>query len=154
MGAYADVGDDNCIIVDIDGTLADCEHRRHHITAKPKNWAAFNAAMDHDKPIYAVDRLVRILNGGGFKIVLCSGREEVYRATTEIWLEKWCVPYHALYMRGVKDYRADDIIKGELFDQIKADGWRPMFAIDDRDRVVAMWRGRGLVCLQAAPGDF
>ena len=33
------------VIVDIDGTISDVEHRRHHLMAKPKNWKAFNAAM-------------------------------------------------------------------------------------------------------------
>jgi hypothetical protein len=57
-------------------------------------------------------------------------------------------------MRAEKDYRADDIIKGELLDRIISDGWRPWLVVDDRDRVVKMWRDRGLLCLQCAPGDF
>lgn len=29
------------IVFDLDGTLADCEHRIHHITKEPKDWRAF-----------------------------------------------------------------------------------------------------------------
>ena len=36
------------IVFDIDGTLANVEHRRQFVASKPKNWAAWNAAMDRD----------------------------------------------------------------------------------------------------------
>jgi uncharacterized HAD superfamily protein len=142
------------VIVDIDGTISDVEHRRHHLLAKPKNWKAFNAAMHFDIPRSDVVELVKILQRDGNRIVLCTGREEVYRSGTEDWLAKHDVPNHALYMRAAKDYREDDIVKSELLDQIISDGYEPWLAIDDRDRVVAMWRARGLTCLQCAPGDF
>jgi len=29
-----------------------------------------------------------------------------------------------------------------------------LFVVEDRSRVVEMWRGEGLVCLQCAPGEF
>jgi hypothetical protein len=64
------------------------------------------------------------------------------------------VPNHALYMRPARDSRDDGIVKSELLDRIIADGYEPWLAIDDRDRVVEMWRARGLTCLQCAPGDF
>lgn len=36
------------IIFDIDGTLADIAHRRHHVETKPKNWSAFQVAAHLD----------------------------------------------------------------------------------------------------------
>jgi hypothetical protein len=29
-----------------------------------------------------------------------------------------------------------------------------LFVVEDRNRVVEMWRKEGLVCLQCAPGEF
>jgi hypothetical protein len=29
-----------------------------------------------------------------------------------------------------------------------------LFVVEDRNRVVEMWRSEGLVCLQCAPGEF
>lgn len=144
----------NCIIVDIDGTLANCDHRRPHITSTPKNWEAFNAAICDDTVHSVVYDLVGILKTHGWKIVLCSGRENVYRKVTEEWLRKWRIPYNALYMRAEKDYREDDVVKSELLDLILLDGHVPWFAMDDRTRVVNMWRARGIPCFQVAPGDF
>ena len=142
------------VIVDIDGTISDVEHRRHHLASKPQNWKAFNAAMHLDEPKSDIVELVRILEQAGNRIVLCSGRDSFYRQATEDWLEKHGVPNHALYMRPAKDSRDDGVVKSELLDRIIADGYEPWLAIDDRNRVVEMWRARGLTCLQCAPGDF
>src|ERR1700739_3230590 len=100
--------------------------------------------MHLDAPRSDIVELVKILQRDGNRIVLCSGREEVYRASTEDWLAKHKGPKHPLYMRAAKDYREDDIVKSELLDRILADGYAPWLVIDDRDRVVEMWRARGL----------
>jgi hypothetical protein len=57
-------------------------------------------------------------------------------------------------MRSDKDRRADDIVKRELLARMRADQFNPALAIDDRRRVVDMWRAEGLVCAQVAEGDF
>lgn len=38
------------IIFDIDGTLADCEHRRYFLNETPPNWKSFNESMVTDCP--------------------------------------------------------------------------------------------------------
>lgn len=141
-----------CVIVDLDGTLCDVTHRRHHVLNKPKNWAAWNAGIIADKPHGPILQLLARFEAQ--EVVLCSGREEVFRAVTQEWLGKHGVGYDALYMRGEKDYRDDGIVKGELLDRILADGYEPWLVIDDRKRVVDMWRSRGLMCLQCADGEF
>ena len=39
-------------VFDIDGVLADVEHRRHHISGRPRDWPAFFAAAGDD-PVLA-----------------------------------------------------------------------------------------------------
>ena len=146
------------IIFDIDGTLADITHRRHHVMTKPKNWKAFIAGASQDavnEPIARVARHFAVW--GAHRIILCSGRNEAQREITEAWLaEMWGegARHERLYMRADLDYRADDIIKSELLDKILADGYHPELVFDDRKRVVDMWRRRGLTCCQVAEGDF
>lgn len=143
-------------IFDIDGTIANCEHRVHYVRTKPKNWRAFDAGAIQDEPILPVVHLLRTLHLVGDRIVLASGRSDRNRDVTIQWLQQhniWqCVD--GLYMRRDKDYRADDIVKSELLDEILADGYEPAMVFDDRSRVVNMWRDRGLICAQVAPGDF
>lgn len=152
MGHYPEIKE--CVIFDLDGTLADVTHRRHHLLPSVKNWKAWNAAMHLDKPRMEIARLLRMIKGNGYRIVICSGREAVFRDVTETWLRTNTLHYDALYMRAEKDYRDDGIVKGELLDAILADGWKPWLVVEDRNRVVAMWRERGLTCLQCADGDF
>jgi hypothetical protein len=56
-------------------------------------------------------------------------------------------------MREDKDNRSDAIIKQEIFENNfnKED---ILCVIDDRQRVVDMWRSLGLVCLQVDHGNF
>lgn len=140
-------------IIDIDGTLADCRHRLHHVLpGRKRDWEAFFGEMDDDEPIWPVCEVVRHLALES-RIVLCSGRPENYRAVTEAWLDRNGVQRDALYMRPAGDTRPDHIVKAQILDGIKADGYEPFIVIDDRQSVVDMWRDRGLVCLQAAPAE-
>ena len=153
------------VIFDVDGTIANIEHRRHWVASKPKNWAAFNRGMKNDLPHRDIIWVMKVFYDAGARILIASGRGEEDREVTTSWLvQQNIVPapavvvqdivYEKLYMRAAKDYRSDDIVKREILDIMRADGYNPTMAIDDRDQVVAMWREAGLRCLQVAPGDF
>lgn len=145
----------NCVIFDIDGTIANCEHRLHWVRIKPKNWPAFNRAMKDDTPHWDIVWMLRSWYGDGITILIASGRSEDDRIVTETWLKDVAkVSYERLYMRASKDYRSDNIVKSEILDQMRADGYNPTIAVDDRNSVCQMWRARGIRCLQVAPGDF
>ena len=140
------------VIFDIDGTLADISERVHHVRRKPKNWKAFNAGMAQDKAIHSMVKLCNMLYAAGIRIVLCSGRNERNRPETVEWLEKQGVKYHELLLRKDEDFRSDAVIKREILQG--KDKSKILFVVEDRSRVVEMWRAEGLVCLQPAPGDF
>ena len=130
-------------IVDIDGTLALLGDR-----------SPFNMAQVHrDKPNEPVVEVVRALSKE-FKIVLVSGRDERARKATEAWMKHWGVPFDALYMRPDKDFRPDEVVKAQILERDLLPAYDITGVIDDRQKVVDMWRARGLTCLQLAPGDF
>lgn len=143
---------DEIAIFDIDGTLADISHRQHHLLRKRKNWPAFFEAMRHDKAVRSIVRLCNCLFDSGVTIVLCSGRNESHRETTVDWLQREGVRYHELRLRRDGDMRSDVIAKREMLAGIEKD--KVLFVVEDRSRVVEMWRQQGLVCLQCAPGEF
>ncbi|HET9587862.1 MAG TPA: HAD family acid phosphatase [Anaerolineales bacterium] len=140
------------VIFDIDGTLADVSERIHHVRKKPKNWNAFFQGMAQDKAIHAMVRLCNILYETGIQIILCSGRSEEHRPETIEWLAQHGVNYHELILRPDGDRRSDTIVKREMLAGI--DKSKILFIVEDRSRVVEMWRSEGLVCLQCAPGEF
>ncbi len=145
----------SAVIVDIDGTLADVEHRRHFVSGDKKDFDAFYEAMGEDTPVTPVIQLVRMYRRDGYSILLCTGRPERYRGVTEKWLISAGVNFDWLHMRPKdQEYTPDHQIKLAMLERLRTDGYDPQVAIDDRDQVVQMWREEGLVALQCAEGEF
>lgn len=152
------------IVFDIDGTLADNSHRLHFIQQEPKDWNSFFEECDKDGRINPVINLLNILLEAHFVIdkptfdfVFCTGRPERTRDKTQSWLRSNLFISDKgihLYMRKDGDYRPDDVVKAELIDKMRVDGFDPYIVFDDRKRVVDMWRRHGITCLQCAEGDF
>lgn len=142
------------ICCDVDGTLANCEHRQHYVRQKPKRWDLFNKNMHLDTPYQDIVWLINLLYNAGNTIVICSGREDSYRSLTEDWLATHGVPYHFIYMRKAKDARADYIIKTELLNEIRANHGEPFIWLDDRNSVVTTIRSQGVRVLQVQDGNF
>ena len=142
------------VVFDIDGTLANIEHRRQFVASKPKNWAAFNAGMKFDTPYQDIVQLSCIFWDAGHTVVLCSGRGEEQREVTEKQMIDFSVPYGKLYMRGAGDYRKDSIIKVELLARIRKDYGEPWLWFDDRNQVVDAIRAEGVRVLQVCDGNF
>jgi hypothetical protein len=133
-------------VVDVDGTLALCPHRN------PYDWRSAHLDLPNEPVIIAVQALAE--HQAVAAIIAISGRHEEARQLTEQWLVSHRVPYRELLMRGDGDYRPDDVVKEELF-RARIDGrYSVIGVIDDRTRVVDMWRRLGLTCLQVADGNF
>jgi hypothetical protein len=148
------IGARGTLFCDIDGTVADLTHRRVYVASKPKNYPAFEKSIHLDTPILPIIQAVQTLYNAGWTVVMCSGRGIQSKDATEAWLRKHAVPYQAIYMRPFKVYRQDAIIKYELLQQARADGFDPDVVFDDRNQVVDMWRSNGIPCVQVAEGDF
>ena len=140
------------VIFDIDGTLADVSARLHHLEKRPKNWKAFFAGIAEDPAITPMVHLCNTLFAAGFHVILCTGRPDNLRGVSKAWLAREGVQYHELYMRAVNDRRSDVEVKRDLLAHL--DKSRVAFVVEDRDRVVEMWRQEGLMCLQCASGAF
>ena len=133
-------------LVDIDGTLALKGERG------PYDWHR----VGEDTPNEPVIEVVRALRKAGYGIVFVSGRMESCREDTVTWLNKHVFPVLGmlLMMRPDDDYRPDDVLKREIWETKLRDLFDVAGVIDDRARVVAMWRSLGLTCLQVAEGNF
>lgn len=133
-------------LVDVDGTLALHPHRN------PYDWRKADADLPNMPVVTAVQALAA--HSSVSAIIAISGRHEQARELTTRWLETQAVPYTELLMRPDGDDRADEVIKEELFRTRIQPRYFTAGVIDDRDRVVKMWRRLGLVCFQVAEGDF
>lgn len=148
------------VVFDIDGTLANCEHRLHHIKTKPKNWKAFFDEMHLDTPIEPICELLENHHWIGDVIIFCTGRPETHRKVTEDWLRKHVLEWDIdedftiyLYMRHQKDNRPDYETKVELMKQITEEHSKPDIWYDDRRGVVKALRENGIRVLQVADSE-
>lgn len=145
------------IIVDIDGTLSELSHRQEYLKMTPKNWKKFNSLVHLDDTHDDIIWIIKTLKMAGARIIICTARTEDIKEPTIEWLnDKAGLAgfYDAIYMRKSKDYRNDGIVKTELLEQMRKDGFNPTIVFDDRNKAVDAWRSAGLRCLQVAPGDF
>lgn len=122
--------------------------------SKPKNWGAFNQAMDQDQPYFWCIELIAAMKARGYKIYFVTGRDENFRKMTTDWLERHNVYYDELHMRKDQDFRQDSEVKEEIYVNHIEKNSQVLFVVDDRKSVVERWRKLGLTCLQCAPGDF
>ena len=129
------------------------------IKNKPKNWPAFFSACGKDEPHEWVVELMRNLKAMSdeHKLLILSGRSDEVKAVTESWLAEHTVPYDFLRMRRAGDYRPDEELKLEmLMGFLNEHNLVPndiQFIVDDRQRVVDMWRENGFNVLQCAAWD-
>jgi len=138
------------VIFDIDGTLADNNHRQYFVSDGRKEWDKFFSLMGDDLPVLPVIELCQALFASdNYEIQIFSGRPERYRRLTEQWLAWNSVP---LSMRKDGDYRPDAEVKEEMLLKLEKEGKQIAFVVDDRKPVVEMWRKHGIVCLQCAEG--
>lgn len=143
------------IVFDIDGTLANLNHRLHYMKDRPKNWKGFHKGVREDGVYDDVVWLLKMFQANGCRIVIATGRSDRQKDDTIWWLENVAkVSFDAIYMREKDDYRDDGIVKKEMLDQMRLDGYEPYMVFDDRNRVVDMWRENGVRCMQVAPGNF
>ena len=142
------------VIFDIDGTLADCEHRRHFVTGPKKDFKSFFDAMGDDTVKNNIRLLCNMYHSSNWYVIICTGRPEDYREITENWLQYYGIFYHELRMRPKdKSHNPDDEIKQDMLNEILKEKCVEI-VFDDRDQVVAMWRKNGITCLQVDYGNF
>ena len=94
-----------CIIVDIDGTLANNKRRSPYDLDQ----------LHNDPPITATCKLVERAYEN-VDVILVSGRSEKYRNETAKRLYSFDVPYTHLFMRPDDDTRPDTEIKKEIYE--------------------------------------
>lgn len=139
------------IIVDIDGTVARMVNRGPFEEDK----------VIDDEPIDNVIKMVEHAAMNNVTIIFMSGRTDACEDDTRRWLMRempWLemdVWWELHMRRSVEDRgRPDDDVKYDLFRAHVADRFNVLYVIDDRDKVVKMWREIGLTCAQVAYGDF
>lgn len=144
-----DLSKPGCVIVDIDGTVADMG-KGESWGRNPYDWSK----VDQDQPRENVVNLVKLLIFSGENVVFLSGRDGVAYDKTYDWLEKHITKKPELYLRTAQDNRSDCIVKEEMLHNYVLHRYYIKYAIDDRKRVVDHYQALGLEVLQVDRGRF
>ena len=143
----------NCIIVDVDGTLA------LHETRSPFDyWKASDDTLNED----IADLVISLRRSDpDLSIIIMTGRENLrdedgytISELTQKWLKSNLVPFDKFYIRKEKDFRQDHIVKREMYEKYIKDVYNVSYVIDDRRQVIDMWRQEGLTVLDVAGNEF
>jgi predicted kinase len=151
------------VLCDVDGTLANLEHRKQWIQGEKRDYHTFFGQVSFDAPIWETIHLVEDLAKEN-DIWVVSGRPDfhvedghVFRVGeyTIEWLTNMGVPFKYIFMRRAGDRRPDTDVKREILkkqiltnitkDQIKC-------VVDDRPAVIRMWREEGLEVIDVGDG--
>lgn len=128
---------DNCIICDIDGTLAQKWDRDIY------DWSKVYL----DTIIEQTSNIINRASHDWYDIILLSWRSEEFREVTKKRLSDNKIFYNNLYMRKQWDNRCDTIVKKELYEAHIMYEYNVSFVIDDRPKVVRMRREQWLFVL-------
>jgi hypothetical protein len=140
-----------CVIVDVDGVLADGAHRQHLVRAK--RWREFFDAAHGDAPIAETAVLVRLLDAD-LVVVLLTGRPVRVRAPTITWLAEHGYRWDLLVMKDERDLRRTDRAKRDAVTDLRERGFTPVLALDDEPGNVDMYRAEGIPCLYIHSGYY
>ncbi len=156
-------------LFDVDGTLLDITHRLKFLREKPKSWKLFRDPKQKrwDEPILPVITIFNALRLAGNNAIIVSARtkdeENDTRDTLATWIPgmndttedmSFVIP---MYLRSVRDYRKDAVVKAEILKTIREDGYDPVMVFDDRPQVISMWHETGLKVADVrdpSKGDF
>lgn len=111
------IHEDYFIFLDIDGVIADCDHRLHYVKQEKKDYDSFYKEVVNDAPMVDNDFIDQVEKRYQGRVVFVTGRPERTRKDTNEWLEKHygVKPYsHTMLMRQDKDHRKSEELKAEL----------------------------------------
>ena len=134
-------------VFDIDGVLADVQHRLHHIEGRHKNWLGFFRDAIHD-PVLEDGRTLAIEAARDCEIAYLTGRPERCRVDTETWLQANGFPAGPVRMRPDHDRQPAARMKPKVLARLAA-GRVVAVVVDDDPLVCDAYADAGWSVLHA-----
>ena len=143
-----------CVLVDVDGVIADGWHRQHFLQNGQRDWKNFFANAFGDTPIPGSIALLDQFDAE-LAVVLLTARPHNLHALTVDWVREHGYRWDLLIMR----HRSDGGLSSPKFKQrsvheLQERGFEPQLAIDDDQRNIDMFRAEGLNALYLHSGYY
>jgi predicted kinase len=135
--------ENQCIIVDVDNTLALMSNRSPFDYKKVMN----------DRMNWIIREQIEFHKSKNRTIFICSGREDICREETIMWLEYYNIYFDHLLIRKKDDYRKDFIVKRELYETEIKNKFNVISVYDDRQSVISEWLRQGFYVYDVSQGN-
>jgi hypothetical protein len=135
----------NIILCDIDGTVANNDHRQHFLEGK-KDWDGFFSELVNDLPIQIIIDKVIQEQVSGKEIVFLTGRPERYRYSTTLWLKEHFDFEFKLLMRNDGDQRNKLDIKRIIFSE-NFEAKEIAFCFENDIDLIKQWKSLGITTI-------
>ena len=132
----------NIILCDIDGTVANNDHRQHFLEGK-KDWEGFFSELVNDLPIQIIIDKVIQEQANGKELVFLTGRPERYRYSTTLWLKEHFDFEFKLLMRNDGDQRNKLEIKRIIFSE-NFEANEIAFCFENDIDLIKQWKNLGI----------
>ena len=136
------------VIFDLDGTLANVDHRKHLLDGTYVGFHRFHCACVDDTLISNVADVAKSLNRDGHAFWVVTSRPIEMLAITRYWFHAYCLVPDNILMRPVDDTRAGAELKRAWLQDGTIPRTNVLCVFDDKARDIAMWREEGLTCFQ------
>lgn len=137
-------------IFDIDGTLANTDHRMKYIKgSEKKDWKSFFAEAHKDKPFEHIKLINHMASRLGdfedVQIAIITGRPANLHGDTVLWLKKHKIDFDVLHMRPTNERKPDFEVKRDIYNEFYKDKKKNIVCVfEDRLPVAKMWREEGI----------
>lgn len=142
------------VVFDLDGTLANIDHRVHLVRCEKPDYKSFFKSCVNDTPNEWCADLIRILRENpNYHVLIVTARDKMVEGETRDWLERYDLAWNVelVMVREHGDHTPDVELKRRWLREFGPQNI--LFVVDDRERVVRMWREEGVTCLQCAQWD-
>lgn len=139
--------------MDLDGTLCKSQHVDQYTDVGGiVDWDAWMRSNSYAPVNEWCRDIVNNFQAAGFKIIFLTARtsDPLGFEVTDGWLKNNGFVNYELIMRKDGDRRPDLVIKQEIYNSNIAPYYEVSFAIDDKKRVIDMWRNIGVPALHCA----
>jgi hypothetical protein len=143
------------VIVDIDGVLSDASTRQHflHGPHGRRDWDGFFGSVGDDAPLRDVPQLIRLLSAETIVVLLSSRPGWVADRTVE-WLERHAIRWDLLVLRAGREFAGAADFKRDVLRDLRAAGFAVVFAFDDDQRTIDMYRSEDVPALYVHSGYY
>ncbi len=143
-------------ILDLDGVISDGTHRQHYLRGSRKDFRGFFEAAPGDPP-YESGLALAASIADDHTVGILTARPAYMFDGTRRWLAAHDVRHDLLILRpergrGARGPSAD--FKRHELSRLRAAGYQITVAIDDDERIIAMYRSEGVFALYVHSGYY